>query len=538
MVQRLLIQRHPLSNMTTRTRARFTDDTHIAVARLMRQGSLLVSSALSCFHERGLAAAVLLWALVAFSSRAAAQEAIAKSAFAEERGTHSESDNRALTLGALLDSVAAGHPLFAASRARVRAAEATREAAGVFSNPVFGFEVDNAAFPWQHSVTLPAGMERESMTTATIPLEPLYQRSPRIRQAEAELRATRANAFGERQRVAGEAARAFYRTALAQVGVDVARDLASWLDTLVSYNSKRVSLGAAAESDLIRSQLERDRALADEAVQEAELARARAQLSSFLGEVSSSDRPVPRSVIVSAGSTPLPLSLATRDTLAAHIPRATQPRADSAAPDATSGVGQRPDVMAARERVTAARAAITSERTMLFRELGATFGVKQSAGTSTMIAGVSLPIPIFDQNRGQVAHARAEHEIAVYELADRERTANAEVSGAREAARLLTERALLLTGGTPATTASSPTGFLARAEESRRIALGAYREGAVPLIQVLDAARAWGEARRAFYHTLYEQHESVLDLLAAEGIDLHDAINASTQHSTSSPSHD
>jgi outer membrane protein TolC len=62
--------------------------------------------------------------------------------------------------------------------------------------------------------------------------------------------------------------------------------------------------------------------------------------------------------------------------------------------------------------------------------------------------------------------------------------------------------------------------YLTRADEARRIALGAYREGAIPLIQVIDAARAWGEARIAYYRILYAQHESVLALLAAEGVDI------------------
>jgi outer membrane protein, heavy metal efflux system len=467
----------------------------------------------------------------------AAQTKSTASSFTQHPLARDVLENPVLTLGALLDSVATRHPLVAASRARVREAEAARTTAGTFGNPVLGFEVDNTPFPWNRSITLPPGMERESMTTATIPLEPLFQRSPRVRQADAELRATRADAVGERQRVAGDAARAFYRTALAQVGVDVARDLASWLDTLVSYNSKRVDQGAVAEADLIRSQLERDRALADQTMEEAELARARAQLSTFLGNASA-DRLASRSIVVSAGSAPLPLALAARQVQSAGASRAEQAHSDSTSSESSIDGGQRPDVLAAREHVAASRAAITSERTMLSRQVGATFGVKRSAGTASMIAGVSLPIPLFDQNRGEVARARAEREVAVYVLADRERTASAEVSGALESARLLTERAQLLTGAMATDSARAPASFLVRADDARRIALGAYREGAVPLIQVLDAARAWGEARRAFYQILYAQHESVLDLLAAEGIDLQEALNDSTQHTSSSPSHE
>jgi cobalt-zinc-cadmium efflux system outer membrane protein len=150
---------------------------------------------------------------------------------------------------------------------------------------------------------------------------------------------------------------------------------------------------------------------------------------------------------------------------------------------------------------------------MLVRQLGATVGTKRSAGTTSLLAGVSLPLPLFDQNRGELARASAERDAATFELAAQERAIRADVIAASEAARLLTERARVLAQG-------GSRGYLARADEGRRIALGAYREGAVPLIQVIDAARAWAEARLTFYQTLFAQHESVLDLLIAEGDDL------------------
>ncbi len=429
-----------------------------------------------------------------------------------------------LTLAALLDSVAARHPLVAASRARVRAAEASRTTAGFLGNPIIGYQVDNTPFPGSGPVAMPLGMERESMTTATLPLESIYQRAPRVRRADAQLRAVRADAVGERQRIARAAAHAFYRTALAQTGVDVSRDVASWLDTLVAYNRKRVDEGAAAEADLIRSQLERDRALADQTMQEAELARARAGLSPYLGDATSPfGSATHNAALVDAGPAPLPLVLAGPGDSSAMTPT-RRARADSLAGRNPIGLDQRPDVLSARERVTAASAGVATERWMLVRQLGATIGVKRSGGTSTMIAGVSIPLPLFDQNRGEVARAQAERDEAQYMLADRERGASAEIDGAREAARLLTDRVLLLAGPTTADAAQSTSSFLARADEARRIALGAYREGAVPLIQVLDAARAWGEARLAYYRTLYGQHESVLDLLVARGIDLREAL--------------
>lgn len=134
-------------------------------------------------------------------------------------------------------------------------------------------------------------------------------------------------------------------------------------------------------------------------------------------------------------------------------------------------------------------------------------------GTNSMIAGLSLPFPLFDQNRGELGRATAERDVARFDLAVQERQAHADVLGATEVARLLTDRASALAQ-------PGAEGLLARADEMRRIALGAYREGAIPLVQLLDAARAWGDTRLTFYRTLYAQHQAVLALVVAIGGDL------------------
>jgi len=182
----------------------------------------------------------------------------------------------------------------------------------------------------------------------------------------------------------------------------------------------------------------------------------------------------------------------------------------------TAGYSLRPDVRAARERETAATAAIGTEQRLLLREAGLTLGVKQMMGTNSMVAGLSFPFPLFDQNRGEVTRATAERDVARYDLAAAERLATADIAGASAAARLLTDRANALAQ-------PGANGLLARAEEMRRISLGAYREGAIPLIQVLDAARTWGDTRLTYYRTLYSQHQAVLALIVATGGDLYSA---------------
>jgi len=383
----------------------------------------------------------------------------------------------------VLDSVAARYPSREAARARIRAARGSRSTAGTLGNPILMYQVDNQPLPGRAAPP----MDREMMLTATLPLEPLYQRWSRVSGANAEVRAAEADAQAERQRIGLDATRAFYRMARAQVALAAARDLTAWLDSVVAYNRTRVKEGVAAEADLIRSELERDRAEADATMQEANLAQARADLSVFLGE------PTAASFLVAALDAPLTLP--------------------DASPTSRTGT-TRPEIRAARERVTAAGAGVTTERTNLIRQLGLTVGTKRTSGTTSLIAGVSMPFPLFDQNRGAIARAAAEREAATFDLVAQERIGRAEIVGAAESARLLTERAGVLAD--PA----RGQGYLARADEARRIALGAYREGAVPLIQVIDAARAWGEAQLVYYQILYAQHESVVQLLVAEGVDI------------------
>jgi outer membrane protein, heavy metal efflux system len=414
------------------------------------------------------------------------------------RGQSAGSAQTVLTLKAVLDSVRANHPSVLAADSRVRAAEGSRVTAKALSNPILGYQVDQTPFPGGRPIV---GMEREAMATATLPLEFLYQRGPKVARANADVRAAEADANAARQRIALDAASAYYRAGLAQIQSATTHDLLGWLDTLVTYNRLRVNEGVSAEADLIRSEVERDRVAAEASMQDAELAQAHAALGAYVSD--SREQGVTASVVVD--ELPLPMR-------APRVTTAPSQPVDPALPPMTS-IEIRPEVRAARERVTSATAAVSSERSMFVRQLGATIGTMQTGRTTSMIAGISLPFPLFDQNRGEVQRATAERDAAIFDLAAQERSAAADLRGAYAAASLLTDRALRLAR-------QDSAGFLARAEESRRIALGAYQEGAVPLFQVIDAARSWSDARMTYYKTIIAQHQSVLSLLVAEGLDL------------------
>jgi len=388
----------------------------------------------------------------------------------------------AVTLREVFDSIRSSSPLLGAARARVRAAQGNISAARTWSNPVVSFE--SQQMTEQSNSIGPS--QRETMTTAMLPVEPIFQRGPRIARAKALMRATEADVLTQRQLLAFDAAEAFYQLALAQVNVAATRSLAQWFDTVVTYNSVRVREGVAAEADLIRSELERDHVLNELAMAEGDLARDQADLQTFVGGNSNAG------LQVEVDSLPLSAAIAAR--------------ADRVS---------RPEVEAARERLAASEAAASTERRMWLRELGAMVGTKNSAGSSSLVAGFTLPFPLLDQNRGSINAARAERDVAQFELEQEKRNADAEVFGAERAARILSQRVTAFGSGR--------VGYLTRAEDARRIALGAYREGGTSLLQVIDAARAWKEARGSYFETLFAQHRAVLRLLVAQGIDV---INA------------
>ncbi|MFL5543442.1 MAG: TolC family protein, partial [Gemmatimonadaceae bacterium] len=272
-----------------------------------------------------------------------------------------------MTLREVFDSVRSNSPVLGAARARVHAARGGLSSARTWSNPIVSFERQQMSEQAPGMTT----SQRETMTTAMLPLEPIYQRGPRIKRAQALIRAGEADVLTQRQQLAVDAASVFYQVSLAQVNVAATRSLAQWFDTVVTYNRVRVREGVTAEADLIRSELERDHVLNDLAMAESELARAQADLQTF---VSGRSRDALKVYVD---------SLALNTGISASIVRVS-----------------RPEVEAARERMVASEAATATEGRMLLRELAAMVGTKNAAGSSSLIAGFTLPLPLLDQNRG------------------------------------------------------------------------------------------------------------------------------------------
>jgi len=410
-----------------------------------------------------LAAAAILWLTGAGSS------------LAQPPSPASEPE---LTLDAVIASALAQHPLIAAARARVEAARGTARQTALWPNIVGTYWLENAAL---HG-TSPTGLDRESSAYATVPLEPLYQRGPRVAHASQYVAAAEATAEMVRRQVANDAARAFFRVAMAQASVEAAEEDCANLEQLVAFNEARVREGAAPEGDLIRVRVEMDRSATDLVLAEVELTRARGELWLFVGT----------------------------GPLTVRSP-ATGDLRDSPAPLGEllkTATTSRPEVLSARARVASATASAEYEGRLSVRQLGGTFGIKNTAGQRSMIAGVSVTLPLFDRNQGAVQRATADRVAAEQELAWATRTVSAEVQTSFAAAERLRARA-----------ADVQDTVVERAESARAVALAAYREGATTVLQVIDASRALAEARLSSARLLLAERQSRFDVLMGSGSD-------------------
>uniref|UniRef100_UPI0025DB3375 TolC family protein n=1 Tax=uncultured Caulobacter sp. TaxID=158749 RepID=UPI0025DB3375 len=150
-----------------------------------------------------------------------------------------------------------------------------------------------------------------------------------------------------------------------------------------------------------------------------------------------------------------------------------------------------PALQVARAEREAAGRLVTVERRRAIPDVTASFGVRQLNGQglaggngTAVIAGVSLPFPLFDQNRGNVAAASARANAADARFEEARLRAEADWRSARIQADAAVSRV----------TASQQSE--AAADEAYRLARVGYESGKTPLVEVLNAQRALTDARR------------------------------------------
>jgi cobalt-zinc-cadmium efflux system outer membrane protein len=125
------------------------------------------------------------------------------------------------------------------------------------------------------------------------------------------------------------------------------------------------------------------------------------------------------------------------------------------------------------------------ERARRYPDLALAGGYKRTAGLDTAVVGLVTTVPVFERNRRAVVLAEAEARAAALELQATLARVRTEAALLVHAARELQKRH-----------AELEEHLVRPAEEARRSALAAFREGAIDVLRVVDAERTNTEAQR------------------------------------------
>ncbi len=356
-----------------------------------------------------------------------------------------------LTLPAALAEAEARSPLIQAARARVASAEARVRQAGFRINPELSVEIENFAGTGEYSGA--RGLETTVAINQRLDLG--GRRRSRVSVARAELAAEELRLAIARADLAQQVREQFARAITARDKLRIAEENASRSSDLSRIAGQLVDAGREPPLRAIRAR--------------SAAAQARAELEGARADEAASRR----SLAALFGVTEPPLNVA--GSLVDLAPRAIDPERSL-------------DVRLAELELAVAEAEVGQQVAQRSLDPAVGVGVRQFRGSGdvALVGGVSLPIPVFDRNRGNIEAARAN--VTAFEA--RRASALATVTVRAQNAIAAVEAAEARVGALEG--AAVPEAF-----EAVRLAQESYREGRATLLELLDAQNAYRSAELA-----------------------------------------
>jgi cobalt-zinc-cadmium efflux system outer membrane protein len=169
----------------------------------------------------------------------------------------------------------------------------------------------------------------------------------------------------------------------------------------------------------------------------------------------------------------------------------------------------RPEIKIAEATLAQTEANFKLQRARSKGEIEPFAGYRRVGADNTVLAGVNIPLPFGNRNQAAIAQSEAEQKIAETSLTFSRNRTLAEVETAFLAFETAREQVKVF-----------EMGILGQADESLEIALLAYREGAIDLLNLLEAQRTRTDVRSNYYQTLLTYYTSLFQLELLTGTDL------------------
>lgn len=371
-----------------------------------------------------------------------------------------------LTLQAALDLAMRANVGLSAARYEVQAVEAAVVQAGVRLNPALGFEVEDT--------------RRETRETTVLfsqPIELGGKRAARIGAAERGRDAAVAELTAKQADLRAEVATAFFDVLTAQERLRLAQDAAELAQRATAATSKRVIAGKV-------SPVEETKARVAESGVRLELFQAKSRLQSARRKLSTHWGNARPRFERAVGQLDL---LPGRPELSRLSER----------------LGQAPTLLQARAELDRRLALAQVERSRRTPDVTLNLGVKRSEelGRNQAIVGVSVPLPLFDNNRGNVTESLRRIDKARDEVAAAEIRLESDLAQAVEALDTLRQEALSL-----------QTDVLPGAQSAYDAAAKGFEYGKFGFLDVLDAQRTLLQAKSQYLRVLSDAHRAAADI--------------------------
>jgi cobalt-zinc-cadmium efflux system outer membrane protein len=371
-----------------------------------------------------------------------------------------------LTLPAALALAMNANVDLSAAQQELSAVEASVVQAGAIPNPSLGLEVQDTRRE-----------TRETTFQLSQPIELGGKRSARIRAAERGRDAATADLATKQSEIRAAVIAAFFNVLTAQEQLRLAQESAELAHTATTVALRRVIAGKV-------SPVEETKARVAESGVRLELVQARSALATARKQLSAM--------------------------WASLVPRFERAEGNLAAipdlPDITM-LSQRlavaPAVLRARVEVDRRQALAELERSRGTPDLTVSLGVKRNEelGRNQAIVGVSVPLPIFDQNRGNILESLRRTEKARDELSATETRLGAELAQAVE--RLNTSRQEV---------EALQKEVLPGAQSAYEVSTKGYEFGKFGFLDVLDAQRTLLQAKSQYLRALSDAHRAAADI--------------------------
>jgi cobalt-zinc-cadmium efflux system outer membrane protein len=368
----------------------------------------------------------------------------------------------ALTRERALALALQANPQLAGARHEVQAQAGTVLQAGLRPNPVLDLgQVDTRRATRETTVQLSQAIELHGKRARRVEAAALGQDA-----ASADLRARVADVRAAVTIAFNNVLAAQERVLLAQEALDVAVRVTHTV-------TRRVQAGKASPVDATRARVAQANVRLDALKVDGELAMARMALAAFWGNV------MPRFERALGQLATLP-----------ELPNWT---------DLVAGLGATPTLARARIEMARRQALVQLEQSRRTPDVTVAVGIKRSQelGINQAVFGVSVPLPLFDRNQGNVAEALRRVDKAADDFAATHAETHKELAQAYQELGIARQEAQSLSGE-----------ILPGAQSAYDAAVKGFDFGKFAYVDVLDAQRTLILARSQYLRALQDAHRA------------------------------